>query len=113
MDDQGVVLKREDLFTPQDVKLKESLNLLERRWQFFLYEAKSPNAFVHGMLPCKVFVSTGLLANTLCDNDDEVAMVIGHELAHTILDHAGEGMDATVTALLIQVHECCFLDDSV
>eukprot|EP00613_Pedinella_sp_CCMP2098_P072382 CAMPEP_0171919624 /NCGR_PEP_ID=MMETSP0993-20121228/18328_1 /TAXON_ID=483369 /ORGANISM="non described non described, Strain CCMP2098" /LENGTH=501 /DNA_ID=CAMNT_0012556339 /DNA_START=27 /DNA_END=1532 /DNA_ORIENTATION=- len=106
----AVVVSRADLVAPTDLRLKESLKLLEKRWDFYLYESASPNAFVQGMLPCKVFVATGLMAGSLCENDDEVAMVIGHELAHTILDHAGEGMDAAMAALLAQVVLLSLLD---
>jgi len=41
------------------------------------------NAFV---LPCgSVFVFSGLLK--LCESDDELAVILGHEMAHAVMGH--------------------------
>ncbi len=56
------------------------------QWEFHVLESKKINAFC---LPGgKIFVYTGLLK--LVDNDDELAAVIGHEVAHAILRHGSE-----------------------
>lgn len=38
----------------------------------------------------KCFVFTGLL--NLCESDDEIACVLGHELSHVICRHTGEAL---------------------
>ena len=44
------------------------------------------NAFV---LPSgNIFVYTGMLS--VCSNDDELGIVLAHEIAHTVLKHASE-----------------------
>ncbi len=57
-------------------------------WKFYLIEGKEQNAFC---LPGgKVFVYTGLME--IISNDDELAVVISHEVGHTILRHGAERM---------------------
>ena len=45
-----------------------------------------PNAFVSEMLPHKIFVTTGLF-DKFVNNDDELAMILGHEVSHLINGH--------------------------
>ena len=57
-------------------------------WEFNLFEDDSPNAFA---LPGgKVGVNTGLFK--VAKNDDQLAAVIGHEVAHAIARHGAERM---------------------
>lgn len=44
----------------------------------------------------RVEVYTGLLQ--LLDSDDELAFVVGHEMAHAVLDHTGPGKEALARA---------------
>ena len=56
------------------------------QWEYRVFESNSPNAFV---LPGgKVGVTTGLFR--VAQNDDQLAAVIGHEVAHTAARHAAE-----------------------
>ncbi len=56
------------------------------QWEFYVLESPQINAFC---LPGgKIFVYTGLLK--LVQNDDQLATVIGHEVAHAILRHGSE-----------------------
>ena len=48
-----------------------------------------PNAFVSEMLPQKIFVTTGLF-DEIVNNDDELAMILGHEVSHLIKGHGSE-----------------------
>ena len=48
-----------------------------------------PNAFVSDMLPQRVFVTTGLFDHFV-KTDDELAMILGHELSHLVLGHGKE-----------------------
>ena len=45
-----------------------------------------PNAFVSEILPQKIFVTTGLF-DKFVKNDDELAMILGHEVSHLIEGH--------------------------
>ncbi|TVR50962.1 MAG: M48 family peptidase [Puniceicoccaceae bacterium] len=57
-------------------------------WEFVLFENEAVNAFA---LPGgKVGVFTGLL--DLAETDDELAVVMGHEVAHVTARHGGERM---------------------
>ncbi|MBD5165085.1 M48 family metallopeptidase [Helicobacter sp.] len=66
-------------------------NVAERpdfTWEFYLLEEEQVNAFC---LPGgKVFVYTGLMP--LVASDDELAVVLSHEIAHAILRHGAERM---------------------
>jgi predicted Zn-dependent protease len=56
------------------------------KWEFYVLDSPQINAFC---LPGgKIFVYTGLLK--LIESDDELAAVIGHEVAHAILRHGSE-----------------------
>ncbi|HEX8571028.1 MAG TPA: M48 family metallopeptidase [Caulobacteraceae bacterium] len=57
-----------------------------QQWEYRVFENNSPNAFV---LPGgRVGVTTGLFR--VAQNDDQLAAVIGHEVAHTTARHAAE-----------------------
>lgn len=58
------------------------------QWEFVVFESKEVNAFA--LSGGKVGVYTGLLE--LAENDAEVAIVVGHEIAHVTLRHSGERM---------------------
>ncbi len=56
------------------------------RWEFNVIESKQVNAFC---LPGgKVFFYTGILQ--MMDNDDQIAAVMGHEIAHALARHGAE-----------------------
>ncbi|OHE80547.1 MAG: hypothetical protein A3G75_16240 [Verrucomicrobia bacterium RIFCSPLOWO2_12_FULL_64_8] len=60
--------------------------LPDAQWEFVVFESKDANAFA---LPGgKVGVYTGLLK--LAESDDELAIVMGHEIGHVIARHGGE-----------------------
>lgn len=57
-------------------------------WEVVLFDNPSPNAFA---LPGgKIGVHTGLL--DVAENSDQLAAVIGHEIAHVIAEHGNERM---------------------
>lgn len=64
----------------------------DAEWEFVLFEGESANAFA--MPGGKIAVFTGLLA--FVDSDDELAAVIGHEIAHVQMKHANQRMTAEV-----------------
>jgi predicted Zn-dependent protease len=64
----------------------------DAEWEFILFEDESANAFA--MPGGKIAVFTGLLEHV--DSDDELAAVVGHEIAHVQLHHANQRMSAEV-----------------
>ncbi len=62
-------------------------------WEFVVFDKKEPNAFA--MPGGKVGVNSGLI--TLAKgNEDEVAAVIGHEVAHVALRHSNKRMSQAI-----------------
>ncbi len=71
-------------------------HLHDERWQPVLIDRDSFNAFTTG--GTYVVVHLGLMQQL--QNDDEVAAVLAHEIAHTVANHVFEGQSlAQVTAL--------------
>jgi predicted Zn-dependent protease len=58
-------------------------------WEFVVFDKTEPNAFA--MPGGKVGVNSGLI-NLANGNEDEVAAVIGHEIAHVALRHSNKRM---------------------
>jgi metalloendopeptidase OMA1, mitochondrial len=76
-------------------RIAQAANKPEYQWEFHLIEKDTVNAFC---LPGgKVFVYTGILE--LATSNDELAAVMGHEIAHALERHGGERMS---TALMLQ-----------
>ena len=63
-------------------------------WEFNLVQDKEVNAFC--MPGGKIVVYTGLMA--LVASDDELAVVLGHEVAHAVAKHANERMSQQLLA---------------
>jgi len=59
------------------------------KWQYVLATTPIPNAFVSEMLPQRLFVTTGLFEQFV-HNDDELAMILGHEISHLIQGHLSQ-----------------------
>lgn len=66
----------------------------EWNWEFTVFDNDEPNAFA---LPGgKVGVNTGLFK--VAENDDQLAAVMGHEVAHAIARHGAERMSQGMLA---------------
>ncbi|KAF2400664.1 hypothetical protein EJ06DRAFT_401824 [Trichodelitschia bisporula] len=85
---------------PSDPRSRRVRRVLERlipasgldaeNWEVHVVEGQEPNAFV---IPGgKVFVFSGILP--ICKDDDGLAAVLGHEIAHNVAHHAAERMSA-------------------
>jgi len=63
-----------------------------------------PNAFVSEMLPKKIFVTTGLF-DQFVKNDDELAIILGHEISHLIKGHCSKasGFESIIRGVEILV----------
>jgi hypothetical protein len=67
----------------------KALKKLRGKWEVILIPDASVNAFVMSLCPKKVFVYAGLIEK-LKLTDEELALILAHELSHAILDHGGE-----------------------
>jgi len=77
-------------------RIAAAANKPEYQWEFHLIEKDTVNAFC---LPGgKVFFYTGILE--LTTSNDELAAVMGHEVAHALLRHGGERMSVALGAQL-------------
>ena len=73
-------------------KIAKVANRSDFNWEFNLVENKALNAFC---LPGgKVVVYTGIL--TVAKNDDQLATVISHEIAHALARHGAERMSTSM-----------------
>ena len=67
-------------------RLTKVIPLPNAEWEFVVFEDKTPNAFA---LPGgKVGINSGMFQIT--KNDAGLAAVLGHEIAHVTLNHAGD-----------------------
>ncbi|RZJ89066.1 MAG: M48 family peptidase [Brevundimonas sp.] len=81
-------------------RLAQAAGLGGRTWEYAVFNSQSPNAFV---LPSGQIGVTSSLLN-LVQNDDQLATVIGHEMAHVTAQHAAERASNTaLTNLGLQV----------
>jgi predicted Zn-dependent protease len=75
-------------------RIAAAANKPDYKWEFHVIEKDTVNAFC---LPGgKVFVYTGILE--LTTSNDELAAVMGHEIAHALLRHGGERMSVALMA---------------
>ena len=65
---------------------KASLAKLRGEWRVVLFNATAANAFVTPLVPRKIFVTQGML-DTLSLTEDELGLILAHEVSHLILDH--------------------------
>jgi predicted Zn-dependent protease len=75
---------------------------LKGDWTFVVCKSPEVNAFVSGFCPNKVFVFEGLL-NRLKLTDDELAMILGHEMSHVVLGHIEEQTPTTAIIMGTQL----------
>ena len=100
---------------------KDSLEQLERwtdaaskmegHWNFIVIKSPISNAFVTELCPRYIFIHQGLLINHK-PTDDELGVVLGHELSHVILGHSSSQLDATLMSSIIQLMFLSFIDPS-
>lgn len=74
-------------------------NIAGYKWEFNLVDSKEVNAWC--MPGGKVVVYTGLLPVT--QNEDALAIVLGHEITHAVAGHGRERMSQALAAQGIQV----------
>ena len=65
---------------------KDLRQIYDKNWTITVIDLPIENAFV---LPSgNIFIYQGML--DFCQNDDQLAVIIGHEMAHAILGHSAE-----------------------
>lgn len=85
----------------------EESRLDDYEWEFNVVESEEVNAFC--MPGGKVVVFTGILP--IAGNEDALAVIMGHEIAHAIAEHGNERMSQMLsaqlgaTALDVALHE--------
>ena len=91
-------------------RLKSVIDIPNARWEFVVFEDSTPNAFA---LPGgKVGVHTGLFQIT--QNDAGLAAVLGHEIAHVVLNHSQQRVNqATVPLVLPSVTTMSLPDGAI
>ena len=68
-------------------KAKERLGIESGvKWTFVLVDIGDPNAFVSEFVPSTIFVTRGMLELFIANND-ELALILGHEISHLICGH--------------------------
>ncbi|KAB2578742.1 Peptidase M48 [Lasiodiplodia theobromae] len=73
-------------------RLIPASGLHDERWEVHVIDSPEMNAFV---IPGgKVFVFSGILP--ICRNEDGLAAVLGHEIAHNIAHHSAERMSQSI-----------------
>lgn len=75
----GIMKEEYDLFL-------NKRKALGKTWSVVVLDNETPNAFVNGFLPNKMFITKGLLKQFTKD-ESQLAMVLGHELSHYLLGH--------------------------
>lgn len=81
-------------------RLIEAAGLAGQRWEYAVFQDDTVNAFA---LPGGyIGVNTGLLR--IAQTDDQLAAVVGHEIAHNLANHAAERYSqTTLTSVGLQV----------
>ncbi|KAK6530466.1 hypothetical protein TWF694_003818 [Orbilia ellipsospora] len=105
---EGQILPDDD---PRVIQVRRVLETLVKHadlpiecdWEVVVVDSDVANAFV--VPGGKIFVNTGILS--VCGDDDGIAAVLGHEMAHNVARHVSESMsrDAVlmVTASFLQL----------
>ncbi|MEM7019740.1 MAG: M48 family metallopeptidase, partial [Pseudomonadota bacterium] len=68
----------------------------KRNWEVLVFEDDAPNAFA---LPGgKIGIHTGIMKPSIASNADQLAAVVGHEIAHVLANHGGERVSHQIVA---------------
>ena len=89
--------------------LKETHSGMLGSWRVVVLDSPLPNAFVTESFPRRVFVCRGLLEQ-VSPTDEELAMVVGHEIAHLIHGHVGRRVMSTMFLNSLQLVLLALLD---
>jgi len=101
INDQKVTFQRGDSYTRIERivnRLLDSVNIDSTKWAVRVVDTdeKTENAFVTGGRI--IYVYTGLIESAR--SDDELALVLGHEIGHSLLKHNKERVDNSITTIV-------------
>lgn len=85
--------------------------LRSHEWTFVVINAPSVNAFVNHLLPGKVFIHEGLFTNVK-PTDDELALILSHELSHLIHQHGQSRTEMNMFISIMQLVLFSLIDPS-
>ena len=88
---------------------KTALSRLKGSWHYVVIAVPSINAFVTAACPRRVFVHS-VLMEKLKPTDDELALVIGHEISHFLLEHVEKEQSYNVTLKILQLMLLSFIE---
>lgn len=89
----------------------DALKRLRGDWKFVIIDAGSANAFVSSMLPRRVIVHQGFF-NIMTPTDDELALILAHEISHVIHNHNSLNSIADAATKTLQLLAFAFFDPS-
>lgn len=72
------------------------------KWTFVLVDIDEPNAFVSEFIPSTIFVTRGMLEMFVA-NDDELALILGHEISHLICGHISNQYSREVYLKMLEI----------
>jgi Zn-dependent protease with chaperone function len=70
--------------------LQRARLLLSQTWQFCVLDSSQLNAFVVAVQPRRIFITVPIAL--MCQNDDELAMILGHEISHALCGHTEQSL---------------------
>jgi hypothetical protein len=91
--------------------LELAVQKLKGDWHYIVIDSPSVNAFVSDLCPRRIFVHEGLFEQCR-PTDDELAMVLGHEVSHLILGHVKHKNDLHFTVGFVALISMSFFDPS-
>ncbi len=94
----------------KELKLwEDNLRKLSGNWRIVLIKSKIPNAFVSELVPRKIFINTAVI-HEMDASDDEVALLLGHELSHLLLDHGENKHNVEEVLAVLAIVLMSFID---
>ena len=71
-------------------------------WKYVIVDSPLPNAFVSEILPQRFFITSSMFHHFVT-NEDELAVILGHEISHLILGHVSQRNAMETTLRTIEV----------
>lgn len=90
-------------------KWNSAVKRMSGSWTFLVIDSPIPNAFVSNIFPQMVFVHKGLFTE-INPTDDELALIISHEISHLIHDHNHSQSDINLLLAALQLFGMVFVD---
>lgn len=110
VESKATELDREEEVEDENVAgLHEALKKLHGKWEYLIIDSPTPNAFVSPILPNKIVVHEGLF-ELFKITDDELGLVLSHEVSHVIHDHSMSRSNVQMILYVLQLVALSFVD---